>query len=259
MGLTILGLITGTLFAIIRGSVKAASEIERTQRENDTITRIIETFRQTFSTLPSVATVSLAITEGSVPPMQELTISGSSRCFGFGPNPLSYKDTIIGLRLDPDEPTSPETNLPRYDLCLSREDLIPRTDENEMAVRQDTLGDAAPDEQGRYWMPLLDGVQSLQWRCYKVDGEEWLEEWDDSKWPDLFEMNLTMEGRAAPIRAVFSMPKLQLTQARTSSGSTSGSSSNTTTTTTSGGGGGGGGGGGSPPGGGGAPQGGGGR
>ena len=246
MGLTILGLIVGTLFAIIRGSVKAASEIERTQRENDTITRLIETFRQTFSTLPSVATVTLTITEGSVPPMQELTISGSPRCFGFGINPLSYKDTIIGLRLDPDEPTSAKTNMPRYDLCLSREDLIPRTDENEMAVREDTMGDAAPDEQGRYWMPLLSGVQSLQWRCYKVDGEEWLEEWDDGKWPDLFEMNLTMEGRTAPIRAVFSMPKLQLTQARPASGG--GSSPGTTTTTTSQGGGG------PQPGGGGAPQ-----
>jgi prepilin-type N-terminal cleavage/methylation domain-containing protein len=253
VGLTILAMITGTLFAIIRTSVRTAASVEQMRRENDAINRFVELCRQTFHTLPSTATLTLAITEQAAPALQELTITGAPTCFGFGPSPISYKDSIIGLRPDTVQPTTPESGLPRYDLSLSREDLIPQTDENAIAVQQDLSSVTAVDEQGRYWMPLLPGVQSLTWRFYVTQDEVWLEEWDDSKWPDLIEMNLTMEGRTLPLRAVFSLPTLQLTQAR-STGSSSTSTTTTSTSTT----GGGGGGGGPQPGGGGTPQGGGG-
>jgi hypothetical protein len=236
VGLTILAMITGTLFAIIRTSVRTAASVEQMRRENDAINRFVELCRQTFQTLPSTSTLTLAITEQGVPALQELTITGAPTCFGFGPSPISYKDSIIGLRPDTLQPTTPETGMPRHDLSLSREDLIPQTDENEIAVQQDLSGVTATDEQGRYWMPLLPGVQSLSWRFYKTDGEEWLEEWDDSKWPDLIEMNLTMEGRTLPLRAVFSLPTLQLTQARTT-GSSNSPTTTTSTTTPSGSGG----------------------
>ena len=42
IGLTILTMITGTLFAIIKGSVSGAADIERVQRENDSINRFID-------------------------------------------------------------------------------------------------------------------------------------------------------------------------------------------------------------------------
>ena len=55
--LTLLSMITVTLFAIIRGSVRGASEIEHTQRESDSMNRFIELCRRTFATLPSTATL----------------------------------------------------------------------------------------------------------------------------------------------------------------------------------------------------------
>lgn len=232
IGLTILTMITGTLFAIIKGAVRGAADIERVQRENDSINRFIELCRQTFQTMPSTATLTLKITEQTDPVMQELTIANSPHCFGFGTSMTSYKDSIIGLRPDIVQATSAETNAARYNLSLSREDLIPRTDDDELAVRQDSEGLTAPDEEGRYWMPLLPGVTGLTWRFYKLTEDVWEEEWSDSKWPDLIEMSLMMDGRTQPLRAVFSVPVLSLRAGSTRS-SGSGSSSSTSTTTTS--------------------------
>jgi type II secretory pathway pseudopilin PulG len=224
IGLTILTMITGTLFAIVKGSVRGAADIERVQRENDSINRLIELFRQTFQTMPGTATLTLTITEQSDPVMQELTIGNSPHCFGFGTSPTSYKDSIIGLRPDTAQSTSTETNAPRYNLSVSREDLIPKTDDSQLAIRQDTNSLTAPDEEGRYWMPLLPAVTSLSWRFYKQSDDTWEEEWSDSKWPDLIEMNLAMDGRTQPLRAVFGVPVLSLRAA-------SGRSSTTPTTT----------------------------
>jgi type II secretory pathway pseudopilin PulG len=268
IGLTILTMITGTLFAIVKGSVRGAADIERVQRENDSINRLIELFRQTFQTMPGTATLTLTITEQSDPVMQELTIGNSPHCFGFGTSPTSYKDSIIGLRLDTAQSTSTETDAPRYNLSVSREDLIPKTDDSQLAIRQDTNSLTAPDEEGRYWMPLLPAVTALSWRFYKQSDDIWEEEWSDSKWPDLIEMTLAMEGRTQPLRAVFGVPVLALRAAsgRSSSAPTTPSAGGGTTAPAGGGGGSSGGGstpapaaGSSPSSGGGAPPSGGGR
>lgn len=235
IALTILGMITGTLFSIIQGSVRGASQIEQLQRENDAINRFLDLCRKTFTTLPSTATLTLKLLNQNQDAGQELTISGSPNCFGFGINPISYKDTILGLRPDPSAATDQNGLLVQY-LCLSREDLIPKTDESGLALRQETTGLSAPDEEGRYWMPLLPDVVTLKWRFYKEKDETWLEEWDDDKWPDLVEVQLVMRDRTTPIRMVYSVPTLILTAGR---GTSSSSSSQTSSTSQSGQGGGG--------------------
>ncbi len=59
VAITILALITTSLFAIIRGAVRGATEIELLQREADQIQRFLDLLRRTFSTLPSTASKSL--------------------------------------------------------------------------------------------------------------------------------------------------------------------------------------------------------
>lgn len=234
IGLTILAMITGTLFAIIKGAVSGAADIERVQRENDSVNRFIELCRLTFQTMPSTGTLALKITDQTDPPIQELTITGVPHAFGFGTSPTSYKDSILGLRLDSTQTTTTASGAPRYNLSLSREDLIPKTDDNQMAVRQDVNSVTAPDDQGRYWMPLLPAVTSLSWRFYKLAEDSWEQEWSTTKWPDLIEMNLTMEGRTQPIRSVFAVPVLSL---RAGTGRSSSSSPPTSSSSKPGGGG----------------------
>lgn len=221
IALTILGMITGTLFAIIQGSVRAASQIGQLQRENDAINRFLDLCRKTFTTLPGTATLTLTALDPNTPgsSAQELTISGSTHCFSFGTRPITYEDTILGLRPDPNGEVDQNGLLIQY-LCLSREDLIPESDSN-IALRQETTGLTAPDEQGRYWMPLLPDVVQLKWRFYKEEDDTWLEEWSDSDWPDLIEVQLVMRDRTTPIRMVYSVPTLEIVAGNPSSSSSS--------------------------------------
>ncbi len=207
IGITILSMITATLFAIIRGSVRGAAEIEHIQRESDSMNRFIELCRRTFATLPSTASLSLKIVQGSEPVIQELTITGSPDCFPFGSNPITSKDTILTLRPYPDAVVDDNQKLLNY-LSLSREDLIPLTGDMKSGVQQTTTGIYAPDTQGRYWMPLLPDVVSFKWRFYVQKEETWYEEWSKSTWPDLIEGQLVMKNRTLPVRMVFSLPVL---------------------------------------------------
>src|SRR5689334_15070622 len=74
VALTMLAMFSGTLFALIRGSVKAAAEIQQLQKDNDQVNRFIAICRQAFQNLPVTAIITLTVTETSTPSLQELTI-----------------------------------------------------------------------------------------------------------------------------------------------------------------------------------------
>jgi prepilin-type N-terminal cleavage/methylation domain-containing protein len=215
IALTLLAIFSGTLFSIVRGSVKAATEIEHVQQTNDQVNRFIALCRQTFQNLPNTAILALKITESNVPVQQELTISGVPECFPFGTSPISYKDTILGLRPDAVANENAADGVPTYSLGLSREDLIP-TDSSQSAGVTRASGDglASPDEEGRFWMPLLPEVTSLNWRFYREADDLWEEEWDDeTALPQLVELNLLLKDRTQPMRVVFALPTSKLTAA----------------------------------------------
>jgi hypothetical protein len=171
------------------------------------------------------STLSLTLLDANVPEgPQELGIAGMPTAFSYGLNPVSYQETVIGLRPDLANPTT-ETGTPRYVLSITREDIIPETDAGTAAVSG--LGDAThmADEQGRYWMPLLPNVANLHWRFFKESTDEWLEEWESTTPPDLVEIQLLMVDRVTPLRLVYALPEKTLRAG-------SGRPANTTTTTT---------------------------
>lgn len=233
LSLTILTLITGTLFAIIRGAVKGAAEIQLVQRENDSINRFLDLCRKTFSTLPSTATLELTPLDSGEGAAQELVITGAPGCFSFGLQPFAYGATTLGLRIDPDGAMD-ANGAPIYYLSLTRPDLIPKTDDNDMVLGQELTGLAAPDEQGRNWMPLLPDVINLHWRFYVRKEDVWYEEWAKTEWPDVIELQLTMKDRMNPIRMVFSVPIILLTKGTGTPATTTGGSS-TSSSSSSGG------------------------
>jgi prepilin-type N-terminal cleavage/methylation domain-containing protein len=213
LGLTILALLSGTVYSIISGAVQTAAKMRIAQDENDQVSHFIRLCRQTFQSLPSTAGVTIKTTDSSSG-LQELTISGAPEIFSFGPNPSSYKDTIIGLRPDAAATDTSEDKQPVFSLGITREDIVPAdSGQNSALVRTGGEGLLAPDEQGRVWMPLLANVSTLTWRAYKNDDEQWLDEWDSTDLPLLVEMNLQLSGRSLPIRAVYTLPVLKLTNA----------------------------------------------
>lgn len=213
VALILLSMITGTLFAIIQTSVRTAAHAEQEQREKDGINRLLDLLRKTFTTLPSTATLELTLTDQNASDQQELLITGAPNTFGFGIKPISYSATTLGLRPDLQGRTDEAGNL-LFSLSLSRTDLIPQTDDNQMAIGQELDGVLAQDEQGRHWMPLLHNVSTLKWRFYKQSEDVWHEEWSQSAWPDLIEIQLVMRDRTTPIRMVFSVPTIALSPGR---------------------------------------------
>ncbi|MBL9117950.1 MAG: prepilin-type N-terminal cleavage/methylation domain-containing protein [Verrucomicrobiaceae bacterium] len=230
IALVILGMITTTLFAIIRGSVKGAADIERIQSENDQVHRFLELCRLTFQSLPNSATLSLKPIDSNIPEgPQELGIAGMPTAFAFGANPVSYQETIIALGLNALNPSF-EDGTPRYNIGISRADIIPATNTEDLGGELTANPENPPDEQGRYWMPLLREVANLHWRFWKESSDEWLDEWSETALPDLIEVQLQMEGRLTPLRLVFALPIKTLREGR---GQPQGSTSTTTTTSTS--------------------------
>lgn len=210
LGLTILAMLSGTVYSIISGAVQTAAKMRLSQNENDQVSHFIRLCRQSFQSLPSTGGVTIKTVDTSTG-LQEVTISGAPEIFSFGPNPISYKDTVIGLRPDAAASEAAEDNQPVFSLGISREDIVPaEPGEDPELARAGGEGLLAPDDQGRVWMPLLSNVASLTWRAYKNDDEQWLEEWDSTNLPLLIEMNLQLSGRSLPIRAVFTLPVLKL-------------------------------------------------
>jgi prepilin-type N-terminal cleavage/methylation domain-containing protein len=226
LGLSLLALFTVMVTGVMRSSLRSVFWAQQMQLETDQLNRFILLCRQTFQNLPSTAILTLKITETGMPVQQELTISGVPEAFAFGTNPMSYKDSILGLRPDlvateaiNNDPTAqlPQGDARLYFIGLSREDLIP-TDPTQANKIASTTGEglAMPDDQGRVWMPLLANVTSVSWRFYKEDEDLWKEEWDSTDLPQLVEMNLVLQGRTLPLRSVFALPTTKLTAANPS-------------------------------------------
>ena len=239
MALSILALLSGMVFGIMRVSLKTAFETRKMQMENDEVSRFIMLCRHTLQNLPGTAILSLKVIETGDPVQQELTISGVPEAFAFGSNPMSYKDSILGMRPDAAATEASQEGVNLYYVGLSREDLIPNDPSQKNSIASGTgEGLATPDDQGRFWMPLLSGVTSITWRFYKEDGDTWEEEWDSSDLPQLVEMNLMLQGRTVPIRSVFALPTTKLTAANPALAPKTSTSSSTSTSQSSGGGGG---------------------
>lgn len=240
MALSILALLSGMVFGIMRVSLKTAFETRKMQMENDEVSRFIMLSRHTLQNLPGTAILSLKVIETGDPVQQELTISGVPEAFAFGSNPMSYKDTILGMRPDVAATEASTEGINLYYVGLSREDLIPNDPSQKNSIASGTgEGLATPDDQGRFWMPLLSGVTSITWRFYKEDGDTWEEEWDSTDLPQLVEMNLMLQGRTVPIRSVFALPTTKLTAANPSLAPKTSTSSSSSNSSTQGGGGGG--------------------
>src|SRR5258706_15723636 len=95
LGLSLLALFTVMVTGVMRASMRTVFQTRDMQLENDQLNRFIMLCRQTFQNLPSTGILTLKIIEAGDPMQQELTISGVPEAFAFGPNPMSYKDSIL--------------------------------------------------------------------------------------------------------------------------------------------------------------------
>lgn len=206
--MTILALVTGSIYALLRQSVQAAADLETSELADQGVRRFLELCRSTLETLPGDATLSLATAE-ETGTAQELTLSGVPEAFSVGPEPTASSDLVLGLRMAASTTGSAtEAVAPLYEVAITREEFAPKAESGDFQIRAGS-GDGfyQPDEQGRYWLPLLAGIRSLEWRYWNDTDRIWEDDWSQAPdRPTLLEMQLWPDNRAAPLRAVFAIP-----------------------------------------------------
>jgi hypothetical protein len=207
--ITILTLILGSVYALLRQSFQTAADLQQTEREDQGLRRFMDLCRTTLETLPPDSTLSL-LTAEETGTAQELTLSSVPEAFSAGPEPNASSDLILGLRMIQTRQTS-DTGPATYQVAISREEFAPKAKDGDFRIRASSDDDFyQADDKGRYWLPLLSGIRSLEWRFWNEQDRLWEDDW--SKAPDrptLLEMQLWPEGRISPLRAVFSIPVAQ--------------------------------------------------
>ena len=208
LGVTVMAFLAGTMFSIIQGSLRAASEIEIIQRDNRRIERFVEVLRKTFNTLPNNARLRLELLESN-PILQEIHLSGAPEAFAWGAEPVSRHPLTLSMRRYPEAITSPDQ--PEFFIGLHRADFFQQEGKTDQPVTNPTvitLGGRStsivPDEKGRYWLPILPSMKSMTWRFYDAGKKRWFDKMGASR-PPLVELTMVPYERNVPIRVVFAI------------------------------------------------------
>lgn len=236
IAMSIFSLLAGTVFAIVWKAADSAAQIREFDTRDEQVSRFLGLMRRTIESLPQDGTIQMAPPEETGGEFYEMTISGAATAFHFGELPSPTGDTIIGLRpmpedIDRGELSDVEATL--YQVAISREDFGIKDADGDGMVFQAGDEDAflEVDEEGRYWMPLLDFVTGMGWRFWDEEQRDWLDLWeDDTRMPKMLELSLSDPYRPAPIRVVFDLPD-HLTQAQEESSTASDTDTTTTTDT----------------------------
>jgi prepilin-type N-terminal cleavage/methylation domain-containing protein len=217
VGLAILGLMSGAIYAIVSGSVESTATLEQIQAEDRRIETFLNRCRAAFSHLPSGATLELRLLENE-PMRQELTLRGVPAAFVWGDHPWWDKQVVtLAPQRWPDERKPPVRRTDprgsaaapteRFALSMSVPDFFKTNAEGEPEPDSPVKSKQGhqlltPDEQGRFWFELLPEIDRIEWRFYDPKRKIWLDRHPIGR-PPMVELKLTMPGRKEPLRAVF--------------------------------------------------------
>lgn len=191
IAMTVFSIIAGALFGVVQASIRAADELETTQRESRRISAFVELCRKTLATLPPQASFRGFWVEDSDPAVQEIEFRNAPSIFSWGGTALNYGSTTLGIRAQEDG---------RFSLAISRSDFAP-PEETGFITETDTA--LEPDELGRYWLVLVPDLEWVQWRFFDSRINDWLDLWQSRTRPRLVELQFLLPGDTIPIRAVF--------------------------------------------------------
>ena len=226
VGLAILSLMAGAIYAIVMGSVEATATLQNIQTEDRRLEAVLERTRLALANLPAGATLELRRLENE-PPRQELILRGVPTAFIWGDRPR-WDSGMITLapqpwpeerlaaaaarasRFDPrgkPSASSVATAARPFSLAFSVSDFYRANAEGEPlpdSPLQSRLGHQflRPDTQGRFWFDLLPEVDRIEWKFYDAGRKIWVDQHPPGR-PPMVELLLTLPGRATPVRTVF--------------------------------------------------------
>jgi len=223
VGLAILGLMAGAIYAVVIGSIESTATLQNIQAEDRRVEAVLDQTRLALAHLPAGATLELRLLENE-PPVQELVLRGVPTAFLWGER-SRWEQGVVTLAPQP----WPEERLAgaaarapragtrgegqdapparRFTFALSVPDFF-RTDAEGEPLPDSPVRSRQghqllrPDTQGRFWFDLLPEVDRIQWRFYDAGRKIWVDQLPPGR-PPMIELLLTLPGRTTPVRAVF--------------------------------------------------------
>lgn len=193
IALAIFAIIGGALFQVMDACLRTTGELHDMQRFTRQVASYTELCRKGFATLPGDATMISPVSEEA--DGQELRFRNTPGLFAWGATPMNYGTTTLAVRPQEDG---------LFSLSLSRSDFKLPEEEAEDAGQTAEVPELEPDDQGRYWLPLIADLEWARWRFYDPRRREWQEAWPYSqRRPSMMELTLMIPGDTVPYRAVF--------------------------------------------------------
>lgn len=209
VSMVILSLILGSVFGVVWQASDSAVELRILDARDQEVNRFLILYRQTLESLPVGTSIEITPAEESESGQEEMKIEGAMTAYAMGVDAGTDGETIIALRAQTGEAKGELEDYAGtlYQVAVSREGFKPLADGDDIAIR---VGESDPffeiDDEGRYWLPLLDNIVSMTWRYWDADQREWLETWEEESMPEMLELSLLDPWRPAPLRVVFEMP-----------------------------------------------------
>jgi len=204
IAMAILALISGTVLSILWQAGDTAAEIREWDRRDEELSVFLSLLEETIEGLPNTGSITMTPPNESASGFHEMTVSDAATAFAFGERIGSIGETTIALRPATDERSGESL----FELALSRDDFAPNDEDGDgMVFRAGEDDFLDQDEEGRYWLPLVSGVESASWRFWDEEQREWLDEWtDEERLPALMEFAIDDLYRPVPLRVVFEVP-----------------------------------------------------
>jgi len=221
VGLAILGLMAGAIYAIVVGSIESTATLQTLQTEDRRVETFLNQTRLALTYLPAGATLELRLLENE-PLRQEFILRGLPTAFIWGQRSRWENATVtLAPQPWPDEKLAKIANRPerlgprgqdeppsrRFSLAFTVPDFFRTTPEGEPSADSPVQSRQGhqflrPDLQGRFWLDLIPEIERLQWRFYDPARKLWLDQMPPGR-PPMIELQLTLPGRKSPLRAVF--------------------------------------------------------
>ena len=240
VAMAILGVLAGSVFAILFQVGMTAGEIREVDQRDEEVSRFIALLRDTIEQMPQEGRIEIVPPTGTESEFYEIKIVGATTAFSFGERGVGEGDTTIGMRPQPIDSIRPDLPLDDgqqfYQVAISREDFGPQDEDGDGMVFNAGGGDdgfLVADEQGRYWLPILDYVTAVSFRFWDEDAKDWVMEWEDAElMPPLLELAITDPYRPLPLRTVFDVPDHLTKEAVEQAVATTSTANSTTTSAT---------------------------
>lgn len=221
VGLAILGLMAGAIYAIVAGSIESTVTLQNLQTEDRRVETFLNQTRLALTSLPAGATIELRLLENE-PLRQEFILRGLPTAFIWGQRsrweqatvtlaPQPWPEERLAKMARPSSRLDPrgQNDIParRFSLAFTVPDFF-RTDADGEPLPDSPVQSRQghqllrPDIEGRFWLELLPEIERIQWRFYDPRRKQWLEKMPPGR-PPMIELQLTLPGRKTPLRAVF--------------------------------------------------------